>query len=340
MRVARSTADPARRHPPGGVSRSLGGGGTRDPAGCGARPHRRSVRGALHAHHRRTRARADPGIPAGRRRRSDEQAPGDRDAPGRSVRPAADLPAVRRAAWPRGTRRFRRSRRTSWSRRSAGRRSVRGCDSSPGLVAEMIADVAHQPGGLPLLQYALTELFERRDGGSTDACGLPRDRRCDRGAVGAGRPSLLERRRGWAAGDRAGLPPPRHARRGATGHAKAGRDRRARHPRRLRTSRSAAALERTAGTAPDVRPRALHPRADGGDRARGPAPGVGSARRRGSMPLERTSGRTSVWLGPAAEWRGSGGDPSFLMGGCQARPGRGMGGGDGPFDRAAPSART
>ncbi len=33
----------------------------------------------------------------------------------------------------------------------------------PGLVAEMIADVAHQPGALPLLQYALTELFERRD---------------------------------------------------------------------------------------------------------------------------------------------------------------------------------
>ena len=27
----------------------------------------------------------------------------------------------------------------------------------------MIADVAHQPGALPLLQYALTELFERRD---------------------------------------------------------------------------------------------------------------------------------------------------------------------------------
>ena len=28
----------------------------------------------------------------------------------------------------------------------------------------MIADTAHQPGALPLLQYALTELFERRDG--------------------------------------------------------------------------------------------------------------------------------------------------------------------------------
>ena len=34
-----------------------------------------------------------------------------------------------------------------------------------GLVAEAIADVAHQPGALPLLQYALTELFERREHG-------------------------------------------------------------------------------------------------------------------------------------------------------------------------------
>jgi hypothetical protein len=39
-----------------------------------------------------------------------------------------------------------------------------GVYPEPGLVAEMIADVAHQPGALPLLQYALTELFERRDG--------------------------------------------------------------------------------------------------------------------------------------------------------------------------------
>ncbi|HET6984772.1 MAG TPA: BTAD domain-containing putative transcriptional regulator, partial [Myxococcaceae bacterium] len=38
-----------------------------------------------------------------------------------------------------------------------------GVRPPPGLVAEMIADVAHQPGALPLLQYALTELFERRD---------------------------------------------------------------------------------------------------------------------------------------------------------------------------------
>jgi WD40 repeat protein/class 3 adenylate cyclase len=34
----------------------------------------------------------------------------------------------------------------------------------PGLVAEMLADVAEEPGALPLMEYALTELFERRDG--------------------------------------------------------------------------------------------------------------------------------------------------------------------------------
>ena len=38
-----------------------------------------------------------------------------------------------------------------------------GVSPEPGLVAEMIAEVAHQPGALPLLQYSLTELFERRD---------------------------------------------------------------------------------------------------------------------------------------------------------------------------------
>jgi WD40 repeat protein/serine/threonine protein kinase len=33
-----------------------------------------------------------------------------------------------------------------------------------GLITSIVADVAEQPGALPLLQYALTELFERRDG--------------------------------------------------------------------------------------------------------------------------------------------------------------------------------
>ena len=38
-----------------------------------------------------------------------------------------------------------------------------GVKVEPGLLAEMIADVAHQPGALPLVQYALTETFERRE---------------------------------------------------------------------------------------------------------------------------------------------------------------------------------
>jgi WD40 repeat protein/DNA-binding SARP family transcriptional activator/tRNA A-37 threonylcarbamoyl transferase component Bud32 len=37
-----------------------------------------------------------------------------------------------------------------------------GVALEPGLVAEMVAEVQDQPGTLPLLQYALTELFERR----------------------------------------------------------------------------------------------------------------------------------------------------------------------------------
>lgn len=42
-------------------------------------------------------------------------------------------------------------------------RSV-GVQFEPALVAIMIADVQAQPGALPLLQYALTELFEQREG--------------------------------------------------------------------------------------------------------------------------------------------------------------------------------
>ena len=37
-----------------------------------------------------------------------------------------------------------------------------GVGVEPALVAEIVADVADQPGALPLLQYALTELFDRR----------------------------------------------------------------------------------------------------------------------------------------------------------------------------------
>jgi class 3 adenylate cyclase/WD40 repeat protein len=39
-----------------------------------------------------------------------------------------------------------------------------GATFEPGLLAELVADVASEPGALPLLQYALTELYERREG--------------------------------------------------------------------------------------------------------------------------------------------------------------------------------
>lgn len=39
-----------------------------------------------------------------------------------------------------------------------------GVTVEPGLMAELVADTAAQPGALPLLQYALTELFDRHDG--------------------------------------------------------------------------------------------------------------------------------------------------------------------------------
>jgi len=39
-----------------------------------------------------------------------------------------------------------------------------GVSFEPGLLAEVVTDVANEPGALPLLQYALTELYERREG--------------------------------------------------------------------------------------------------------------------------------------------------------------------------------
>ncbi len=46
---------------------------------------------------------------------------------------------------------------------AAPARSV-GLEFEPALLAELVADVAGEPGALPLFQYALTELFDRRTG--------------------------------------------------------------------------------------------------------------------------------------------------------------------------------
>jgi WD40 repeat protein len=50
----------------------------------------------------------------------------------------------------------------TWAVREPARRA--GVNMEVGLAEAIVADVADQPGGLPLVQYALTELFERREG--------------------------------------------------------------------------------------------------------------------------------------------------------------------------------
>jgi basic membrane lipoprotein Med (substrate-binding protein (PBP1-ABC) superfamily)/DNA-binding SARP family transcriptional activator len=44
-----------------------------------------------------------------------------------------------------------------------------GVEVEPGLVAELVAEAVHRPGALPLLQYALTELFDRCRGNTMTA---------------------------------------------------------------------------------------------------------------------------------------------------------------------------
>ena len=46
-----------------------------------------------------------------------------------------------------------------------------GLELEPGLVTEVVRDVMEQPGGLPLMQYALTELAERSDGRTLTSAG-------------------------------------------------------------------------------------------------------------------------------------------------------------------------
>ena len=57
-----------------------------------------------------------------------------------------------------------------------------GAVYEPGLVARIMADVGDQPGALPLLQYALTELFDANVSGLLRAESYDRDRRAHRRA--------------------------------------------------------------------------------------------------------------------------------------------------------------
>ena len=57
-----------------------------------------------------------------------------------------------------------------------------GVSLEPALLAELLADVIGEPGALPIFQYALTELFDRRDGDVLTAVRVPGDGRRTRGA--------------------------------------------------------------------------------------------------------------------------------------------------------------
>ena len=60
-----------------------------------------------------------------------------------------------------------------------------GVRFEPRLVAEIVADVADRSGALPLLQYALTELFDRRRGQVIELRGVSRHGSC----LGCARPA-------------------------------------------------------------------------------------------------------------------------------------------------------
>jgi hypothetical protein len=83
-----------------------------------------------------------------------------------------------------------------------------------GLLAEIVADVVMQPGALPLLQYALTELFERRDGlvitraayraiGGVSGAWPAAPRSCTRGWTPAGERRPVSSSCGWSRSARA-----------------------------------------------------------------------------------------------------------------------------------------
>ena len=71
-------------------------------------------------------------------------------------------------------RRSRRCRPRSSSARSSHPLTGPGSRVEPRLLAAMIADVVDRPGALPLLQYTLTELAERRDDGMLTLAGYRR----------------------------------------------------------------------------------------------------------------------------------------------------------------------
>ena len=180
----------------------------------------------------------------------------------------------------------------------------------------MIADVAHQPGALPLLQYALTELFEHRDGDRLTLASYQ-----EIGGIAGALSARAERI--YESTEPDGRRATKHLflRLVALGEGRP--DTRRRVPRSELDALDVdeEALERAVDTFAghrlltfDREPSTRSPRSRSPMR-RCSVPGNGCER--GSTTLVRTSVRSEAWRAEAAEWRGSGGDPSFLLRGAR-----------------------
>ncbi len=208
-----------------------------------------------------------------------------------------------------------------------------GVRFEPGLVSQIVADVRDQPGALPLLQYALTELFANRTGdvltlegylatgGVVGALGRrAEDLYARLPAVGAGRlppglPSPRERRPRFARHEAQGA-----SQRAPPARARAGRARRG--PRTLRRAPPAHLRPRAADADADRRGRARGDPVPVGpaarvDRRASRAPPPPPAARRGGRGVGRRRARSGV---PAA--RGPAGAVRSLGGRDRPRPHR------------------
>ncbi len=163
-------------------------------------------------------------VAARRGDRSDQQAPGDRDAPRGSLRPASDVPTVRRA--PGGAQR-------GGSTAHCGRVGARdpqtgGTAGHPHRVGPRGRDdrgrraPARRTAAVAVRAHGALRATRWRP---ADVVRVPGDGRGDGCPHGPRGPPLHGLRCRGSARDRAGLPPPGHARRGTARHAAEGRAR-------------------------------------------------------------------------------------------------------------------
>ncbi len=130
-----------------------------------------------------------------------------------------DVPAVRASCSRRGPRRFPRSRPTSSNRRSDDRPRGSASRAEPGLVAEIIADVAAPAGRAAAAAVRAHRAVRATRRRSAHARGLPGDRRRRGRLVRTGGPHLRDDRTRRSASDPTGVPAARHHRGRPPGHA-------------------------------------------------------------------------------------------------------------------------